>query len=119
MKKIIAMLLVLVMALSLVACGTEKPVETKAPEAGNNETQAPATEAAPDRLPYDSPCTVYELPYLGGILSVPVDTRYFMPFAIDSHTLFLLESVILLSNVKRTSLHHGIKLFLWDIHLFD
>ena len=50
MKKIIAMLLVLVMALSLVACGTEKPVETKAPEAGNNETQAPATEAAPEAI---------------------------------------------------------------------
>ena len=48
MKKIIALLLVLAMALTLVACGTEKPVETKAPEAGNNdpvETQAPEAEA--------------------------------------------------------------------------
>ena len=47
MKKIIALLLVLAMALTLVACGTEKPAETKAPEAGNNnETQAPVAEAA-------------------------------------------------------------------------
>ena len=49
MKKIIALLLVLAMALSLVACGgNEKPVETKAPEAGNNdpvETKAPEAEA--------------------------------------------------------------------------
>ena len=47
MKKIIALLLVLAMALSLVACGTtEKPVETKAPEAGNVEqTNAPETQA--------------------------------------------------------------------------
>ena len=44
MKKIIALLLVLAMALTLVACGTEqKPAETKAPEA-----DAPATEAAPE-----------------------------------------------------------------------
>ena len=39
MKKIIALLLVLAMALTLVACGTEKPAETKAPEAGNNNEQ--------------------------------------------------------------------------------
>ncbi len=50
MKKIIALLLVLAMALTLVACGTEKPAETKAPEAGNNneqpvETKAPEAEA--------------------------------------------------------------------------
>ena len=50
MKKIIALLLVLAMALSLVACGggNDKPVETKAPEAGNNdpvETKAPEAEA--------------------------------------------------------------------------
>ena len=42
MKKLIAMLLALVMVLGLVACGSEKPAETKAPDAG---TQAPATEA--------------------------------------------------------------------------
>ena len=50
MKKLIALLLVLAMALSLAACGTEKPVETNAPEAGNNETQAPATEAGPEAI---------------------------------------------------------------------
>ena len=44
MKKLIALLLVLTMALSLVACGTEKPAETNAPQAGNNETQAPNAE---------------------------------------------------------------------------
>ena len=37
MKKILALLLVLVMALSLVACGGEKPAETKAPEAAGSE----------------------------------------------------------------------------------
>ena len=37
MKKILALLLVLVMALSLVACGSEKPAETKAPEAAGTE----------------------------------------------------------------------------------
>ena len=44
MKKIIALLLVLAMALTLVACGTEKPAETQAPVAGNDtpaETKAP------------------------------------------------------------------------------
>ena len=49
MKKIIALLLVLAMALSLVACGgAEKPVETKAPEAGNNEQ--PAETKAPEAV---------------------------------------------------------------------
>lgn len=47
MKKLIALLLVLTMALSLVACGNEKPVETQAPEAGND---TPATEAAPEAI---------------------------------------------------------------------
>ena len=40
MKKILALLLVLVMALSLVACGgSEQPAETKAPEAGETATE--------------------------------------------------------------------------------
>ncbi len=41
MKKLIAMLLALVMVLGLVACGSEKPVETNAPDAG---TQAPVSQ---------------------------------------------------------------------------
>ena len=48
MKKIIALVLALVMALSLVACGAKQAEETKAPEAGNNtpvETKAPEAEA--------------------------------------------------------------------------
>ena len=48
MKKIIALVLALVMALSLVACG-EKPVETTAaPQAGNDapETTAPVADEA-------------------------------------------------------------------------
>ena len=51
MKKIIALLLVLAMALSLAACGgEEKPVETNAPEAGNNETKAPVENAEPQAI---------------------------------------------------------------------
>ena len=42
MKKLIAMLLALVMVLGLVACGSEKPVETNDPDAA---TEAPATES--------------------------------------------------------------------------
>ena len=48
MKKIIALLLVLAMALSLAACGTEKPAETQAPaqsgEVNTPETEAPAAD---------------------------------------------------------------------------
>ena len=40
MKKLIALLLALTMVLSLAACGTDKPAETKAPEAGNAEPEA-------------------------------------------------------------------------------
>ncbi len=47
MKKIIALLLALVMALSLVACGgSETPAETKAPAAAD----APAADAAPEAI---------------------------------------------------------------------
>ena len=42
MKKLIALLLAMVMVLGLVACGTEKPAETNAPEAEG--TQAPEVE---------------------------------------------------------------------------
>jgi hypothetical protein len=43
-KKIFALLLALVMVLGLVACGAEKPAETKAPETQAPET-TPITEA--------------------------------------------------------------------------
>ena len=51
MKKIIALLLVLAMALSLAACGGSKaPAETKAPEAAAPaETEAPAAPAEPKK----------------------------------------------------------------------
>ena len=63
MKKIIALLLVLAMALSLVACGGgEKPAETKAPEAGNNET-TPVVE------PTNTPDTIV-------IMAPPVTGEY-------------------------------------------
>ena len=48
MKKIISLILVCVMALSLVACGTEKPVETNAPETNAPETTAPVETTAPE-----------------------------------------------------------------------
>ena len=60
MKKIIALLLVLAMALTLVACGTQKPVETKAPEAGND---APVVE------PTNTPDTIV-------IMAPPVTGEY-------------------------------------------
>ena len=48
MKKILSVLLVLAMALSLVACTTEKPVETTGtPVETTAPTQAPETTAAP------------------------------------------------------------------------
>ena len=45
MKKIIALVLALVMVMGLVACGGNKPAETTAPQTGNNETNAPETQA--------------------------------------------------------------------------
>ena len=48
MKKIISLVLVAVMALSLVACGTEKPTETNAPETNAPETTAPVETTAPE-----------------------------------------------------------------------
>ena len=52
MKKIIAMLLVLVMAASLVACGGEKaPETTMAPATEAPATEAPATEAPATEAP--------------------------------------------------------------------
>ena len=46
MKKTLALILVLVMALSLVACGGEKAPETQAPATEAPVVEAPATEAA-------------------------------------------------------------------------
>ena len=52
MKKIIALLLALVMALSLVACGGTEAPATEAPVAGNDTpaTEAPAVDAAPEAI---------------------------------------------------------------------
>ena len=48
MKKIISLLLVLVMMLGLVACGTSKPAETEAPATeAPVVTEAPAVETEP------------------------------------------------------------------------
>lgn len=47
MKKLISLLLVLAMALTLVACGGDKPAETKAPDAAPAPTEAPASSEAP------------------------------------------------------------------------
>ena len=47
MKKLISLLLVLAMALTLVACGGDKPAETKAPDAAPDPTEAPASSEAP------------------------------------------------------------------------
>ena len=44
MKKIIALLLVLAMALSLVACGGSKAPETQATATEGAQAEAPATE---------------------------------------------------------------------------
>ena len=44
MKKFLALLLALVMVMSLAACGgSDKPAETKAPEAGNAPADSSAT----------------------------------------------------------------------------
>ena len=47
MKKLISLLLVVAMALTLVACGGDKPAETKAPDAAPAQTEAPAESKAP------------------------------------------------------------------------
>ena len=55
MKKLLAFVLSLVMLLSLAACGTEKPAETKAPEAQQPaETQAPAELSYMEQLIKDA-----------------------------------------------------------------
>ena len=56
MKKLIALLLALVMVVGMVACGTAKPEDTKAPEAtkpqaGNTETKPAETEAPESETP--------------------------------------------------------------------
>ena len=55
MKKIISLILVCVMALSLVACGTKTPTETNAPETNAPaETTAPVTEAPETEAPVET-----------------------------------------------------------------
>ena len=49
MKKIIALLLVLVMALSLVACGASEPTATEAPKTEAPKTETPADNAEPKK----------------------------------------------------------------------
>ena len=49
MKRLMSLLLVCVMLLGLVACGTAKPAETQAP------TTAPAPTAAPTEAPTETP----------------------------------------------------------------
>ena len=53
MKKMISMLLVLVMALSLAACGTASNTETTAPE-----TTTPAAQSAPETTEAAKPETI-------------------------------------------------------------
>ena len=50
MKKIIALLLALVMALSLVACGGSEEPAAEAPKAEAPAAEAPAAEAAPEKI---------------------------------------------------------------------
>ena len=66
MKKILALLLVLAMAVSLVACGSDK-TETKAPE-----TQAPATEAPAAET--EAPAAETEAPAAANITKVALVT---------------------------------------------
>ena len=55
MKKIISLVLVAVMALSLVACGTKTPAETNAPEINAPaETTVPVTEAPETEAPVET-----------------------------------------------------------------
>ena len=51
MKKFIAMLLVLALALALVACGSSEPAATEAPATEAPATEAPATEAPATEAP--------------------------------------------------------------------
>ena len=66
MKKILALLLVLAMAVSLVACGSDK-TETKAPE-----TQAPAAEAPAAET--EAPAAETEAPAAANITKVALVT---------------------------------------------
>jgi len=59
MKKLIALLLAMVMVLGLVACGTEKPTETNAPEAEG--TQAPVAQDPVETQAPEATGSVYYL----------------------------------------------------------
>ena len=114
MKKIIALVLVLTMALSMAACGTEKPADdtTTAP------TTAPTTEAAPVAA---SPLEILETVWgqyaedekfyvMGGDFNAPVENA---PGAVDVSTPDWLTGTLLvpedqLANVtEAASLLHG------------
>ena len=53
MKKIIAMLLVLAMALALVACGASAPAATEAPKAEEPKTETPVVETPAEAKKYE------------------------------------------------------------------
>jgi len=58
MKKIISLLLVLVMAFGLVACGASEPAPTEAPATEAPATEAPATEAPATEAPTEAALVV-------------------------------------------------------------
>jgi len=58
MKKIISLLLVLVMAFGLVACGASQPAATEAPATEAPATEAPATEAPATEAPTEAALVV-------------------------------------------------------------
>ena len=61
MKKIISLLLVLVMAFGLVACGASEPAPTEAPSTESPApTEAPATEAPATEAPTEPVLTIWQ-----------------------------------------------------------
>ena len=83
MKKILALLLVLVMALSLVACGTEKPVETNAPEATGTEYKVAMVTDYGDITDQSFNQTTWEAVVKFG-QDNNVETKYYKPTSNDT-----------------------------------